>query len=437
MTDNIREQNNNAEKLEKESQQVSNEINTIVNQEIGKNKEKEAITIDADSIHVMPKRFLPQSPKKKLSNKQKFVLAIIGFVLFLIMVVGVMLWFADRSIKQLPSEQNNSNNQQNSNQQAQQLTHDEQIIKDLEEINSALRRYYTEFKVYPSSLSVLSDYFDNGVPRGPDGLNYDYELTELGNNFIILIDFDGSDQKNRVGKYQYTKNGLTYYNPDQPQNNNQVITPPPPPPSNNATSTPITPPPPPPTVANLDVDADQLTADEENIYNTDPNDEDSDNDGFKDGVEITNLYNPSSTSGQLLDSGLVSIYNSAGYSYSVFYPTSWVVEAIDEEDKQIVFLSDTETGEFISVQIFTNDFALTMSDWRDRVGVDSQWVGYTLGKKQKLTAYKTTDGNHVLFVKDGSGSSAYLISHNIEQGEQKHFNITFEMMLSSFEITND
>ncbi len=442
MTDNLTDNSKNTDQdREERRKEVSNEINTIVNQEISKRKDKEEVIIDTDAIHVMPKKFLPQSPKKQISSKQKLILIIIVFVLFLIVVIGLMLWFANKSVNQPLNNQNivqnNTTTDQNNNQPVE-VSHDAKIVSDLEKINNALRRYFSEFRVYPSSLSNLTSYFDDEIPKNPSGLSYDYQMQDLGNNFRILVEFDGSDAENRIGIYQYTKYGLTIYNAEEENNNNQVIIPPPPPPNNatsTATSTPIIPPP--PTIDNLDSDRDQLTSNEEALYNTVADDDDSDNDGFKDGVEITNLDNPLSCSGSLIDSGLVSIYNSSGFNYSVFYPSDWVAQAVDDQSKNMVFLSDTETGEFISVQIFDNEFPLSLADWRSQVNVNSTWVGFALGKSQQLSAYKTTDGRHVLYVKGGSGTQAYLISYNLEQGATAHFDSTFDMMLNSFETTND
>ena len=77
--------NNTNNEQAQDTQDVSNEINTIVNQEVLKDKE---LAIKPENIHAMPAKFLPQSSKKQFSAKQKIVLAVVGFVLFLIVVVG-------------------------------------------------------------------------------------------------------------------------------------------------------------------------------------------------------------------------------------------------------------------------------------------------------------------------------------------------------------
>lgn len=180
MVDGFTNQNKNREETGAKQQQATNEINTIVNQEIGKEKQP---AVRTENIYVMPDKFLPQSINKSLGGKQKIILAAIAFVLFLIIVVGVMLWIANRSITNIP-ENNQPNNTEQNDQGDEESTvnHDEKIINDLTVMNSLLSRYFADFRSYPSLLSDLSQYL-NEIPRQPNGSAYQYELLKNGSDF--------------------------------------------------------------------------------------------------------------------------------------------------------------------------------------------------------------------------------------------------------------
>lgn len=175
-----------------------------------------------------------------------------------------------------------------------------------------------------------------------------------------------------------------------------------------------------------------MTREEEIAYNTNPTDEDSDNDGYKDGVEIINLYSPLLTGDLLINSGLVTTFRNNNFNYSILYPSTWAAETLDEGLTEVVFLPNSETGEFISVLTFANTEGLTLTQWGEQVN-DSTWVGFTLGKKQQLSALQTTDGTSVLFV---DANYAYVVSYNIDINTALNFTTTFDMVLNSFELTN-
>ncbi|MBP9761285.1 MAG: hypothetical protein KBD15_03545 [Candidatus Magasanikbacteria bacterium] len=98
-----------------------------------------------------------------------------------------------------------------------------------------------------------------------------------------------------------------------------------------------------------DSDGDELTDMEEEVFRTDVSTWDSDSDGYHDGREVFNLYNPTGIAPEkIIDSGLVREYVNPVWQYRVYYPTSWQVDAVDPNGDQVLFSSIS--GEYIEVR---------------------------------------------------------------------------------------
>lgn len=99
-----------------------------------------------------------------------------------------------------------------------------------------------------------------------------------------------------------------------------------------------------------DFDADALTDSEEEVFGTDMSLWDTDNDGYYDGQEINNLYNPKGFAPvKLIDSGLVREYVSSIWGYRIYYPVKWQVGGVENDGRQVLF-SDI-SGDYIEVRI--------------------------------------------------------------------------------------
>lgn len=250
--------------------------------------------------------------------------------------------------------------------------------------------------------------------------------------------------------------GFTYYYVHQAQVVREKLKPPP---SvvNVPISIPVPPPPPPPVLAttapvaatstptpapsaifpfrnyvlSLDTDKDGLTDVEEGLYGTDPKKPDTDNDGYLDGTEVVNLYNPLGYKPvRLLDSGKIKIYLNPTYNYSIYYPSVWIAQALDANNEQVMFSSDT--GEFIEVAVADNTLKLPVKDW-----YLAQSPGVKAEDLKVVTTKEKVDG-----VISPDGLAAYLpfedkifvINYNIGLKTEINFLSTFTMMLNSFRV---
>lgn len=101
----------------------------------------------------------------------------------------------------------------------------------------------------------------------------------------------------------------------------------------------------------VDIDSDQLTDKEEALFETDSGGFDTDGDGYFDGQEVFNLYDPKGAApSRLIDSGLVREYVNPSSRYRLYHPLSWQVGSVDTVGNHVLF-SNVE-GDFIEIRTF-------------------------------------------------------------------------------------
>ncbi len=99
----------------------------------------------------------------------------------------------------------------------------------------------------------------------------------------------------------------------------------------------------------IDFDSDGLTDIEEELFAADVADGDSDGDGYLDGLEVINLYDPMREAPDTIeDSNNIAKYTNPVHDYALLYPTDWLAAAVDESTKDEVFFTSL-TGEYVSL----------------------------------------------------------------------------------------
>tara|TARA_Y100001970_G_C14238245_1_gene863259 strand:- start:1383 stop:2729 length:1347 start_codon:yes stop_codon:yes gene_type:complete len=111
-----------------------------------------------------------------------------------------------------------------------------------------------------------------------------------------------------------------------------------------------------------DVDKDALTDAEEEVLNTDSGTQDTDQDGYYDGLEVANLYNPTGLAPRrIVDSGIVREYVSPLWKYRLYYPLSWQLDSVDEQGRDVVI--SAITGDYVQVRVFQKENTQTFLSW--------------------------------------------------------------------------
>lgn len=178
-----------------------------------------------------------------------------------------------------------------------------------------------------------------------------------------------------------------------------------------------------------DTDNDGLTDEEEKIFGTETAKPDSDSDGYVDSLEVENLYNPLGFKPvRLLDSGKVKVYLNPTFNYSIFYPESWISQALDANNKDVLFSSDT--GEFVEVLAEDNALKMPVIDWYlgQSPGVDASQLE-AVQTKEKIAGIKSPDG---LVAYLPFEDKIFVINYNIGLKTEVNFLNTFAMMINSF-----
>jgi len=195
------------------------------------------------------------------------------------------------------------------------------------------------------------------------------------------------------------------------------------------------PPSPPPLPAVLplatDTDNDGLTDVEESLFTTDFVNSDSDADGYRDGLEVINLYNPAGFAPHKIEeTNLVKTYSNPTYNYTIFYPASWLARALDETNREVMFTS--ATGEFMQVIVEDNLDKIPLLDWylEKAPGTNPAEIGAVI-TKAGLSGIKSPDGLTVYF---GAEDKIFAISYNIGIKTELNYKSTFEMMYKSFKL---
>lgn len=185
-----------------------------------------------------------------------------------------------------------------------------------------------------------------------------------------------------------------------------------------------TPPAPPQAAApteGMDGDADKLTDAEESLYGTNTSVADSDGDGYADGAEFLNFFNPAAKGESITkNAGIVAVpWN----GWSVLIPSTWVVSA-DPQDSSIgVFTTGSKTR--FTAQARANASRQSLADW-----IGSGSVGMTsFTTKNGLQAMQSSDG---LTTYLAAGDTILIVIYDLNGDPSYDYRTTYLMMVNAF-----
>lgn len=179
-----------------------------------------------------------------------------------------------------------------------------------------------------------------------------------------------------------------------------------------------------------DIDLDQLTDIEEALYSIDSGTWDTDGDGYYDGQEIVNLYNPKGFAPvKLIDSGLLREYVNPFSDYRIYYPIVWQRGGVDPEEKQVLFSSIS--GEYVEFRVFEKSPGTTFADWFKINAPQEQFSSLLQFTNRFLVLGWRRSDNLVVYF----DTSTYVyvgIYHQPDSRAPIPYRSTFEMMYQSF-----
>lgn len=181
--------------------------------------------------------------------------------------------------------------------------------------------------------------------------------------------------------------------------------------------------------AATDTDQDGLTDEEEKIWGTDEEIADTDGDGYVDGLEITNLYNPlKGDSARLSASSLVNNFVDKENGFSVLYPQE-LTTAVSEDGSGVTFTA-TSTGQFFQVQVLENENNITdIEEWYLQMNPTTQADEIQTTQIGGQPAVISGSSFYVL-----NGGKIYLINYNMGYPATAYFSTSFNAFIKSFDF---
>ncbi len=180
-----------------------------------------------------------------------------------------------------------------------------------------------------------------------------------------------------------------------------------------------------------DFDSDTLTDLEEEIFGTDQSIFDSDADGYSDGQELINLYNPKgAVPVRLAESGLVREFTHPLDVYRLYYPISWQAGSVDAGSNTMLFTA--ANGDYVEVRVFAKSNGESFSVWFGRVAKDQQISDLQSVSNNFKTIYLKRKDGLVLYV-DQPAQVIAVIYHPLVN-TPINFRTTLQMIVESLRV---
>lgn len=181
-----------------------------------------------------------------------------------------------------------------------------------------------------------------------------------------------------------------------------------------------------------DSDNDKLSTAEEEVFQVDPEVWDTDKDGYYDGQEVYNLYNPKGLAPmKIIDSGLVQEYVNPQWQYRIYYPTSWQATAIDERSGDDV-LFNAITGDYIHVKAYKKESGESFPTWFGRVVGDQIYTDLLPQKNRFSFSYMKRKDGLVSYYE--TPTEVFIIIYYSHEENKNDFLHVMDMMVQSFRV---
>lgn len=178
-----------------------------------------------------------------------------------------------------------------------------------------------------------------------------------------------------------------------------------------------------------DSDNDGLTDAEEIILGISTSTPDTDGDGYLDGAEPLNLYDPAG-SGKLAANPRIALYDNKTFNYTVLYPGAWPV-TVNGGDDSIMF--KTADNQFFQIIVQLNTSQESLDQWyMDQLGVA------TINESDRVfgpdwQGIKNLDGL-TLYLLDLKQQYIFTLAYNPGENNVLEYLGIFNMMIKSFSL---
>ncbi len=175
-----------------------------------------------------------------------------------------------------------------------------------------------------------------------------------------------------------------------------------------------------------DSDNDYLTAAEERLLETELQKPDTDEDGFLDGNEVLNLYDPKNPQKSRIDtSSSIHTYTNSVLKYQFLYPSSWIAKSVHTDEKEVLVTS--ASGEFMTVLVEDNPKKLSARDWALSVARHQSVVDIW----QNSAAGVTSDDGLSAYVAFPTQQKMLVVRYDLNAVPQQSYPTLFRMLVRS------
>lgn len=183
----------------------------------------------------------------------------------------------------------------------------------------------------------------------------------------------------------------------------------------------------------LDTDRDELTdAEETEIYKSTFDKPDTDEDGYIDGLEVLNLYNPAGFKPvKLVETENIVAYTNTVFGYSVLAPKLFVRGNVDADGKEVFFTA--QSGENFVITVRPNREKVPLKTWYETNA--PQVIGEQVREittKQGLKGLLSPDQLAIYIARE---DVVYEVRYELGLETQARYLQTFIMMQNSFTFT--
>lgn len=182
-----------------------------------------------------------------------------------------------------------------------------------------------------------------------------------------------------------------------------------------------------------DTDEDGLTDLEEFLYGTDPAQADTDDDSYRDGAEVLNLFSPRQAGEvRLAQEDRIAIYANANHGYTLLYPSSWIASPLDEQIQNEVLFATT-TDEYMTLSVDQNLKQQSLVSWYSEQDFDSNIEDLQVRVYNNLDILATEDLT-TFYVQVTGVPKIFTFTYQLDGRTNLNFLTTFEMMVKSMRV---
>ncbi|MBU0545762.1 hypothetical protein KKA13_00715 [Patescibacteria group bacterium] len=183
-----------------------------------------------------------------------------------------------------------------------------------------------------------------------------------------------------------------------------------------------------------DMDNDDIMDIAEETFGTDPGNPDTDEDGYNDGHEAYNLYNPTGKEPmKLIESGYIDEFSNPTFGYKIYFPKSWAMGNVDKEYRDILF--SAMNGENIELRVFDLGFGQNFADW---LGVNAPSENFAdLVEFTGVFAEKGYRRNDYLIYYFTDGMRVYVLAYHGLESTAVGYRSVIKMMARSFRMNGN